>query len=65
MTVSLEMQSRIALLRQKARDGTLTLEDTKEGIKLLRQERMMMQPAKAASKKVVVNADDLLGELGI
>lgn len=65
MTVSIEMQTRIAELRQKARDGTLTLEETKEGIAFLRQERMAMPPAKSSSKKVVVNADDLLGELGI
>jgi len=65
MAVSLEMQQRIAELRQKARDGTLTLEETREGINFLRQERLAMPPAKAGSKKVVVNADALLGELGI
>lgn len=65
MTVSLEMQQRIAILRQKARDGSLTLEETKEGIAFLRQERLAMPPAAGKSKKVVVNADDLLGELGI
>jgi uncharacterized protein YnzC (UPF0291/DUF896 family) len=66
MSVSLEMQVRIAELRQKAREGTLTLEETKEGIAFLRQERLAMPPStKSASKKVVVNADDLLGELGI
>lgn len=59
------MQQRIAVLRQKARDGTLTLEETREGINFLRQERMSMPPAAGKSKKVVVNADDLLGELGI
>ena len=65
MTVSLEMQTRIAELRQKARDGTLTLEETKEGITFLRAERLSRPPSKTPSKKIVVNADDLLGELGI
>lgn len=66
MLPSLEIQQRIAELRQKARDGTLTLEETKEGIAFLRQERLAMPPTKSSSKsKVVVNADDLLGELGI
>jgi hypothetical protein len=60
------MQVRIAELRQKASEGTLTLEETKEAISFLRAERMAMPPAaKSRSTKVVPNADDLLGELGI
>ena len=60
------MQQRISELRQKARDGTLTLEETKEGIRFLRQERMMMPPAKSSGgKKAVVDTDSLLRELGI
>lgn len=66
MPPSLEMQVRIAELRQKASDGTLTLEETKEAVKFLRAERMAMPPStKSSSKKVVVDADSLLGELGI
>lgn len=65
MSVSPEMQARIAILRQKALDGTLTLEETKEGIQFLRQERMMSPPAKSSRAKPVVDADALLGELGI
>ena len=65
MPVSLEMQVHIAELRQKARDGTLTLEETKEGIAFLRAERLAMPVGKSASKKPVINADDLLGELGL
>lgn len=62
MTVSIEMQVRIAELRQKARDGTLTLEETKEGIAFLRQERLAMPPAKAKPAKQVAipTEDDLL-----
>lgn len=59
MTVSLDMQIRIAELRQKARDGTLTLEETKEGIAFLRQERLAMPPAKSSgSKKVATPTED-------
>lgn len=65
MVASLEVQQRIAVLRQKAREGTLTMDDTKEGIAFLRAERLLMPPAKSSNKKVVVNADDLLGELGL
>ena len=62
---SLETQQRIATLREKARLGTLTLEETREGISFLRAERLAM-PSKPASKaKPSVNADDLLSELGL
>lgn len=67
MAVSLEMQVRIAELRQKARDGTLTLEETKEGIAFLREERLAMPPAKASGTKKVAppSEDDLMKDLGI
>jgi hypothetical protein len=67
MTVSIEMQVKVAEWRQKARDGTLTLEETKEAIKFLRAERVAMPPAKQSARKAsaAVNVDNLLGELGI
>ena len=67
MTVSLEAQQRIALLREKARNGTMTLEDTREGIRFLRQERLSMPAAssKTRAKAPAPNADDLLSELGL
>lgn len=68
MTVSLETQRRIAELRNKARLGEpLTIEEMKEAIAFLRQERLAMPPAKAVSrtKAPPPNADDLLSELGI
>lgn len=67
LTVSLETQQRIAELRQKARENTMTLDDMKEGIKLLRADRLAMPPAKSASrtKAPVASADDLLSELGL
>jgi hypothetical protein len=63
------VQEKIALLRQKAIDGTLTVEETKEAVILLREGRMGAAIAsdKARSKvakKVVLSADDLLSELG-
>lgn len=66
MPPSLEMQQRIVELRIKAREGTLTLDETKEAIAFLRQERLAMPAAaRPASRKVVVDADDLLKDLGI
>ena len=67
MSVSPEMMERIAILRQKARDGILTLDETKEGIAFLRQERMAMAPAKTSTRKAAasIDPDALLGELGI
>lgn len=68
MSVSLETQQRIAELRQKARSPEgLTLEETKEAIRFLRQERLAMPAAKSSSrtKAPAPNADDLLSELGL
>ena len=66
MVATLAVQQRIAELRQKAREGTLTMDETKEGIAFLRAERLQMPASPSKSKpKVIVNADDLLGELGL
>lgn len=68
MAVSLETQQRIAELRIKAKSPEgLTLDEVKEGIAFLRQERLAMTPAKAAprTKAAAPNADDLLSELGV
>lgn len=68
--VSIEHQQRIAVLREKARSGDLTLDEMKEAISFLRQERMAM-PASAPKTKSVkaqaasIDADDLLKDLGI
>ncbi len=66
MAVSIEVQTRVAELRAKARDGTLTMEDMREGISLLRAERLAMPQGKPTSRKAPTpNADDLLSELGL
>lgn len=65
MTVSLELQQKVADWRNRARDGTLTLDEMKEAITFLRAERQAMPLAKSRTAKPSVNADDLLSELGL
>jgi hypothetical protein len=63
-----EMQTKVAEWRAKAAAGTLSLEETREAIKLLRESRTAALTASAAgakkSKGPPRSADDLLGELG-
>lgn len=65
MSVSLEMQQKVADWRTRAREGTLTIDEMKEAITFLRGERQAMPPAKSRTAKPQVNADDLLSELGL
>lgn len=67
MPVSLEMQQKVAEWRLKAKAGTLTLDETREAIKFLRQERLAMPQGKPSTRKSAAtpNADDLLSELGL
>lgn len=68
MPVSLETQTRIAELRQKAKSPEgLTIDECKEAIAFLRQERLATPPtaSKSRTAKPVINGDDLLSELGI
>lgn len=62
MTVSLEIQQKVADWREKARAGTLSLDEMKDAIAYLRAERLAMPPPKSKSKPTV-NVDDLLFEL--
>lgn len=55
----------IASLRFKAANGTMTVEDARRGIVILRAERLAMPPPKSSKKKVEIDTDDLLKELGI
>ena len=64
-----DLNSRIAIWRQKAIQGTLTEEETKEAIIALRAGRVSAHMASDNSRRKkaiaeVPNADDLLGELG-
>ena len=68
MALSPEMQSKVQLWRQKAREGTLTTEERREAIQLLRHDRIGAAQVSTASRakkapKAPINADDLLSEL--
>ena len=71
MIVSPETASRIAIFRQKAEEGTLTQEEMREAIQLLRGDRLNAIATKpgasrsrvAKAKAVIPSADELLGEL--
>jgi hypothetical protein len=63
------MMSKIAIWRQKALDGTLTVEETTQAILAIRGDRRSAAHASekarsAKAAKVIPNADDLLSELG-
>ena len=65
-----ELQSQIAIWRARAADGSLTLPEMKEAIKLLRDGRVTAGQAavsaksRAKAKAEIKPADDLLSELG-
>lgn len=68
MALSPETQAKVQLWRQKAREGTLSQEERREAIQLLRQDRIGAAQVSTASRakkapKAPVNADDLLSEL--
>lgn len=68
---SAELQSRMALWRQKQRDGTLTQDELKEAIAMMRSERMQLATTSGGSrtnkatkaKAGKPSSDDLLNEL--
>lgn len=68
---SLETQSKIAIFRQKAIDGTLTKEDMIEAVKIMRGDRKAAASATASSgtsrrakaKAEIKSADEMLDEL--
>lgn len=64
-----ELQSKIAIWRQKAADNTLTVDEMREAIAALRQGRVSAavtsENARRKTAKVAIpSADDLLSELG-
>jgi len=65
-----EMTIKIEQFRQKARDNTLTREDMKEAVELLRKGRgqaaatSAASKTKSAAKKTPIDSDDLLSQLG-
>lgn len=70
MSISPEVQGKIAILRQKAVDGTLTIEEMREAVLLMRGDRKAnaAAPSAKASKKQakaeIKSADEMLDELG-
>lgn len=68
MVQSPELQARIAAWRQKAADGTITLDEMKEAIIVMRESRRSASVEAKASRasggtKAKANADDLLNQL--
>ena len=71
MAQSAELQAKIAIWRQRCREGTMTQEEYKEVLRELRADRVKAGEVSAASKarkstataKKNINSDDLLGEL--
>lgn len=58
-----QTQSQISIYRQKAIEGTLTLDDMKEAIKMLREGRATAQSPGKAKSKAPVNVDSLFDAL--
>lgn len=61
-----ELSSKIAVWRAKAADGTLSLDEMREAIRLMRQGRMTAVNASQKAKKTsgpAKSADDLLSEI--
>lgn len=69
MNPELDLQMKVAEWRAKARAGTLTLEETREAVKTLRQGRSLIAAASGGSKTnktakaAKPSGDDLLSEL--
>ena len=63
--MSPEAASRIQQLREKAKLGQLSLDEYREAIKVLREDRVTIATAKktAKAKLTTANVDDLLSEL--
>lgn len=66
--LSPEQQTRLAHYREKNADGSLTIDELKEAVIMMREARLAAQAANAASGKTkkkapTKSADDLLGEL--
>ena len=67
--MSPEVAGRIAVLKQKALDNTLSLEDMKEAVRLIRGDRAVAQVVSTTSrtkraKAEIKTADEMLDELG-
>lgn len=70
MPQSVELQAKIAVWRAKAVEGTLTQEEMKEAIIIMREGRKSAGASgegttrRAKAKAAIPSADDMLSELG-
>lgn len=67
--MSPEVLQRISILRAKSLDGSMTLEDAKEAIRLIRGDRRGAAASsdsarRAKAKASIKSADEMLDELG-
>jgi len=67
--MNFDLESKIAVWRQKAVENTLTVEEMAEAVKIMRGDRRGAAIAsdksrKSAAKTAIPAADDLLSELG-
>lgn len=63
--ISPELQAKLAIWRQKATAGTLSIEDTREAVRHLRSDRNSAAYEPSGKKRTAKSADDMLGELGL
>lgn len=65
MALTLQAQQRIQLLRQKVADKSITTEELREAVQLMREDRTAAHATSVSSKakKAPVNAQAMLDEL--
>jgi len=66
--ISLEIQEKISVWRRKVADGTITEEEMKQAIVILRQGRLLAANSSAAAKRKkavaeIPHADDMLADM--
>lgn len=64
-----DIQAKIAIFRQKCADDTITIEELKEALALMREGRLAAARTSDSAKRTkakatILNADEMLKELG-
>ena len=67
--MSPEVSARLAVLKQKASENTLTIDEMREGVRLMREDRKVASTVSAVSRTKraraeIKSADEMLDELG-
>jgi hypothetical protein len=70
MNISPEISAKVVVWRQRALEGSMTIEEMRNAIIILREGRVSAAYASdtartAKAKKVILNADDLLDEMNL